>query len=80
MLSLVNLFKYLFIGAPVDQLVKRWTTDLAVSGCGAPQDPKLVQRKRGSISHSLSLSPCHHHEMTENTVEKEVKLQVIHPS
>ena len=39
----------------------------------------LLNRKRGSIAYSLSLSPVHCPDMT-NTVERDVKSQVIHLS
>ena len=39
----------------------------------------LFNHKQGSIAHSLSLS-LSHPDMTEITVEKDVKSQVIHPS
>ena len=55
------------MGAPVAQWIKRRPTDLA--------DPVLLNRKRSSIVHSLSLSTSHHPDKTE-IVEKDVKLKL----
>ena len=68
-------------GAPVTQWVKRWPTDLA-DRVQSSLEMKSSQpnRKRSSISHSLSLSLKHRPDMIEILLKKDVKLQVIHPS
>ena len=61
------------LGAPVAQWVKRWPTDLAVPSSIPTRGEKktkerkknLLNRKRGSIAHSLSLSTSHRPDMTE---------------
>ena len=60
------------------QWVKRWSTDVAVPGSFSALDVNLSNRKRVSIAHSFSLSSYHRPDIT-NTVEKDVKSQVIHP-
>ena len=49
----------MFNGAPVAQWVKRWPADQAV-----PRR-NLLNRKRGSTAHGLSLSSSHRPDMTE---------------
>ena len=50
--------------ALVAQSVKRWPTDLALSGSN-PAEGNIFNRKRCSIAHSLSLSNSHRPDMTE---------------
>ena len=40
----------------------------------------FLSRKRGSIAHSLSFSASHRPNIRRNTVERDVKSQVIHSS
>ena len=54
-----------YIRALVGQRVKRWPSDIAVSVSSTARGGDLFNRKRGSIAHSLSLSPAHHPDMTE---------------
>ena len=53
------------IHSPVAQWFKRWPTDLEVTGSSPARCGNLSNRKRGSIAHSLSLSPNHRPDMTE---------------
>ena len=64
--------------APVDQKVKRWPADLAVMGSRPAEGRNLFNRKRGSITHRLSLSLSNRPDMTEILLN-DVKLQSIHP-
>ena len=52
------------VGAPVAQWVKRWPTDLA-DRVRSSLEGNLLNRKRSSIAHSLSLSSKHRPDMTE---------------
>ena len=54
-----------FTRAPAAQWVKRWPTDLAVPSSSPARGEDLFDHKRGSIAHSLSLSPTHRPDMTE---------------
>ena len=66
-------------GSSVTQWVKHWPTDLA-DRVRSSLEMNLLNRKRSSISHSLSLSSIHRPDMIEILLKKDVKLQVIHPS
>ena len=48
-----------------DIIVKRRPTDLAVPGSSPAWGDDLFNRKRGSIVHSLSMSPAHRPDITE---------------
>ena len=56
-------------GAPVAQWVKRWPTDLA-DRVQSPLRRNLLNRKRSSIAHSLSLSASHRPDMTETLLKR----------
>ena len=53
------------LGAPVAQWVQRWPTDLAVQTVRAHSRRNLLNCKRDSSAHSLSLSSAHRPDMTE---------------
>ena len=58
------------LGAPVAQWVKRWPTDLAVPSSIPTRG--LLNRKWGSIAHSLSLSTSHRPDMTEILLKRSI--------
>ena len=61
-------------GAPVAQWIKRWPTDLAVPGSIPTRG--FLDRKRGSIAHSLSLSSAHRPDMTEIPLKRRSQLSL----
>ena len=51
--------------SPVAQYVERWHTNLAVPSSSIAGGGDFYSCKRGSIAHSLSLSPVYRSDMTE---------------
>ena len=69
------------LGAPEAQWVKRWPTDLAVKGSSPVRGEDLINRKRGFIAHSLSLSAAYRPGMTEILLKRtKNRKSSIHPS
>ena len=66
----------LWLGTPLAQWVKRWTTDLAVPTSILLSRRNHLNRKPGSIAHSLSLSTSNRPDMTEILLKR----SPIHPS
>ena len=75
----LKIFSY-FQGASVAQWVMRWLTDLAVLSSSPARGEVFSTVNAVPFYTAFHYQPPHRPDMTINTVEKDVKSQVIHPS